>query len=150
MKLFLMLFSFFIFTGSPLNLVAQQQGSLIVNIGNINHDSGYFIVSIYKDENTFLKTADQTLVYSFNELDKSQGDYASLTIEQIAFGKFSLGITHDVNSNKKMDTKVFGIPAEPVGFSNNPKNKFGPPKFKQSIFDFSSDKQIIQIDLIEI
>lgn len=150
MKLFLWISGFFILAYSHLSLADQQQASLVVNIGNINQEGGYFIVSIYKDENSFLKKADMVFIYDFSELDKVQGGDASLTIKQVPFGSFALGVVHDVNGNKEMDTKIFGIPAEPVGFSNNPRNKFGPPKFKQSVFTFSEDRQKLQIDLLEI
>ena len=150
MKFFFVIFGFFMLAHAHLSVADQQQSSLVVNIGNINHEGGHFIISIYKDESSFLKKADMVFIYDFSELDKTHAGDTSLTIKQLPFGSFALGVVHDVNGNKEMDTKIFGIPAEPVGFSNNPRNKFGPPKFKQSVFTFSEDQQQLQINLLEI
>ncbi|MCU0437340.1 MAG: DUF2141 domain-containing protein [Raineya sp.] len=48
-------------------------------------------------------------------------------------GEYALAAYHDVNNNKKLDTKTFGIPKEPYGFSRNKKGLFGlPPKYKKA------------------
>ena len=41
---------------------------------------------------------------------------------------------HDENRNGKLDTNFLGIPKEGVGASNNPKSRFGPPSFEESMF----------------
>jgi uncharacterized protein (DUF2141 family) len=41
-----------------------------------------------------------------------------------------------------MDTKLFGIPKEPYGFSNNAKGFMGPPSFEDAKFVLDHDKTI--------
>lgn len=44
-------------------------------------------------------------------------------------GDYALAIFHDVNGNGKIDTKLFGIPTEPYGFSNNIRPRMSAPSF---------------------
>ena len=46
-----------------------------------------------------------------------------------------------------MDTKIFGIPKEPYGFSNDATGFMGPPKFKDAKFTIEANKTItIKVD----
>ncbi len=65
------------------------------------------------------------------------------TSPSIPDGKYAVKIFHDENNNGKMDTNFVGIPKEKWGTSNNVKAKFAPPNFKEMIFDFPSQKEII-------
>ncbi|MEN8835700.1 MAG: DUF2141 domain-containing protein [Polaribacter sp.] len=49
---------------------------------------------------------------------------------------------YDENNNGKMDTKLFGVPKEPYGFSNNAKGFMGPPSFEEAKFTLASNKKI--------
>jgi uncharacterized protein (DUF2141 family) len=62
-------------------------------------------------------------------------------------GKYAISIFHDTNEDGELSTNFIGIPKEPYGFSNNPKAKFGPPSFEQSLFEFVEDGQVIEIEL---
>lgn len=48
-------------------------------------------------------------------------------------GDYAIALFHDENANGRLD-RVAGIPTEGVGFSNNPRLMFGPPRFVQSRF----------------
>ncbi len=52
--------------------------------------------------------------------------------------RWAVSAHHDQNNNDQLDKNAFGIPAEPYGFSNNPKRGFGPPKFDEACFSFGS------------
>ena len=56
-------------------------------------------------------------------------------------------IDSDVNDNGKLDTKIFRIPKEPYGFSNNVSKKMKPPSYSESEFHFHSDNQVLNIKL---
>ncbi|CCH02873.1 hypothetical protein FAES_4874 [Fibrella aestuarina BUZ 2] len=44
-------------------------------------------------------------------------------------GTYALAIYHDVNGNDKIDKKMFGIPTEPYGFSNNVRPRMSAPSY---------------------
>ena len=57
-------------------------------------------------------------------------------------GKYAFKYFHDENSNKKLDTNLIGIPKEGYGFANNIYGSFGPPDFKDTIFEVKNDTTI--------
>ncbi len=67
----------------------------------------------------------------------------TLTFTDVPPGTYAIGVVQDVNANGKLDTKMFGIPAEPVGVSNNAKGRFGPPKFDDA--KFADDKAPVKL-----
>jgi uncharacterized protein (DUF2141 family) len=68
-----------------------------------------------------------------------------LSFDSLAFGEYAVKVYHDENDNGKLDTKIFGIPKESYGFSNNVKNKLGPTKYEAAKFTFAEDGQEIAI-----
>lgn len=57
-----------------------------------------------------------------------------LTIPGLKPGAYAISVIHDENNNRRLDKRL-GIPAEGVGFSHNPKLRFGPPAFEKARFD---------------
>ncbi len=57
-----------------------------------------------------------------------------LTIPDLAPGTYAVSAIHDENDNHQLDKRL-GIPTEGVGFSRNPKLRFGPPAFDKARFD---------------
>lgn len=120
------------------SLTAQQERAtfdLTVVITGIENDKGKIYLAIYDSEETFL-TEVQGIVAAIKDR-KSVGIFKGLRK-----GVYAISLFHDENDNKKMDTKIFGIPKEPYGFSNNVKIFMGPPKFKDVKFNLESDKTI--------
>lgn len=62
-------------------------------------------------------------------------------------GEYALASFHDLNTNYKLDSNLFGIPNEPYAFSNNAKGFMGlPPKYEHAKFQFQKNDEIfIQI-----
>ena len=48
-------------------------------------------------------------------------------------GDYAVALFHDENDNGRLD-RIAGIPTEGVGFSNNPRLLFGPPRFTEARF----------------
>lgn len=62
-------------------------------------------------------------------------------------GAYAVAVYHDQNSNGHMDTRLFGIPKEPYGFSNNFRPRFSAPKFADCRFEMGNGGRAIQIRL---
>jgi uncharacterized protein (DUF2141 family) len=75
---------------------------------------------------------------SFREVVGSvSGGHAVCVFAHVTPGTYSMASFHDQNNNDKLDTGIFGIPTEGLGFSNNAKGTMGPPKYKDASFAFS-------------
>ena len=121
------------------------QGSIEVNLSAIPEGSKGMLVFIYRNKNSFLKTPDERFYIPLEQIKDKQ-----FVLENIRHGDMALSVIADLNGNQELDTKIFGIPAEPVGFAGNPKPRFGPPKFDQCVFNFKDASQSFLINLVSI
>jgi uncharacterized protein (DUF2141 family) len=60
----------------------------------------------------------------------------------LASGKYAVSVVHDLNGNKRTDTKMFGIPTEDWGVSNNIRPKMRAPKFEEAAFAVDAAKDV--------
>lgn len=58
---------------------------------------------------------------------------AHILFSNVPPGDYALMVMHDENSNAKLDT-MLGIPREGVGFSRNPRLRFGAPTYDAVVF----------------
>jgi uncharacterized protein (DUF2141 family) len=120
----------------------EEKGSLQVSLSNIKK-SGKIHVALYKKCEDFPN--EKFMVKSLtNECSGS----CSFQFESVPYGEYAIAIYQDVNNNDKLDTGMFGIPSEPFAFSNNFQPKFSGPSFEKCRFEFSKDKQDLQIQMI--
>lgn len=77
----------------------------------------------------------------------AQPGSVTIRIANVPPGHYAAQAFHDENDNHKVDRGLFGIPKEGVGFSNDAKIKFGPPKFMEAAFDHGGARQQISFSL---
>ena len=70
----------------------------------------------------------------------------SLTLD-LEEGEYGIKLFHDVNSDGKLNTGMFGIPNEPYGFSNNAPVRFGPPSWSAAKFAIQGESATQTINL---
>ncbi len=63
-------------------------------------------------------------------------------------GNYAVSVYEDLNGNHKLDHNLLGIPSEPVGVSNNPPARLGPPRFNECSFRVGTVAQTINITLV--
>ena len=63
-------------------------------------------------------------------------------------GIYAVTVYQDLNSNHKLDHNLVGVPREPLGASNNPPARFGPPHFSECSFHLGGTAQTITITLV--
>lgn len=112
---------------------AQETHTVTVEFSGMKSDTGALFVAVYNNKKSFLKKRYKESVITIT-------DKKAIATFELLEGEFAISAFHDVNDNKKMDTRIFGIPKEPIGTSNNAKGMFGPPKFKDA--KFKVDKNI--------
>lgn len=57
--------------------------------------------------------------------------------DPVPAGAYAVACFHDENGNGKLDTRLFGIPAEGTVASNHAKGFLGPPSFEDAKFSFA-------------
>lgn len=86
---------------------------------------GQLRVMVFRDSNSFARReqAFAALVLT------PQNGLAGATLSGLPPGTYAVAAYQDVNGNQQLDSNLFGIPQEPVGFSNAPT---GSPLFGQA------------------
>ncbi len=76
------------------------------------------------------------------------GSSASVTLKDLAPGRYALKAFHDLNGDGKMNTNPFGIPLEPFSFSNNARGRMGPTSWEAASFEMieGSNAQTLAFD----
>jgi len=116
------------------NIAAAQTTSIEVNISNVRDEVGQMVVSLYLSTDSFPMKP-----HKFYEVEKKgqvTNGNMSYTIENVPVGKYAIVLLDDNNRNLDMDRKMFGIPKEGYGFSNDAKPKMlTPPDFEACSFE---------------
>lgn len=122
------------------SLVNAQENTfeLTVEISGMETDKGKVFLALYNSKENFLKSSKTTK--GTNAVVKN--GKAIAYFKGLQKGEYAISLFHDENDNNKMDTKIFGIPKEPYGFSNNAKGFMGPPKYKDCKFLVDNHKTI--------
>lgn len=110
-------------------------GDLTVVVTNVRNAKGVVHVDVCR-QSEFLKDCARS-----SETPSAVGTTV-VHFHGLPPGDYAIQATHDENNNKKVDTGLFGIPKEGVGFSNDAPISFGPPKWKAAVFALSGDKTI--------
>jgi uncharacterized protein (DUF2141 family) len=122
---------------------SENKGSLTITLSNISK-TGKINVAVYKAGEEFPE--DKYLVKG--QTGECKSSTCMFTFTELPYGEYAVAIYQDVNTNGKLDTGTFGIPSEPFAFSNNFRPRFGGPTFEKCKFNFSKDKQVVEITMI--
>lgn len=125
------------------SLLASEKKNITVQVKNIEHVKGYISFALHNNENDFPKNAKKYR----GKFIKVTGKIVSYTFKNIPKGKYAVVVYHDINSSKKLDRNIFGIPKESCGVSNDGMPIIGPPKFEEAAFILDEKDLIIKIVL---
>ncbi len=70
-----------------------------------------------------------------------------VTIPDVPPGRYAAQAFQDRNNNDKVDRTLFGIPTEPIGFSNDAPIRMGPPHWADAAFDHGMARQRMTLKL---
>ena len=120
-------FAFLCILAAPVLSAADVE----VIVDGVDEVKGKLLIGFYDNEKDF----------RVKELKESPSFQVTAAGRIIAVAKglkpgiYAVAVIWDQNENGVLDvTGPFKVPTEPYGFSRNPKNKLGPPKFKDCIF----------------
>jgi uncharacterized protein (DUF2141 family) len=112
---------------------ASAQYKLEIEIVDLISDNGPVMLELFDADHKLLSQKKTSI----------QNRKSTVTIENLKPGKYAVRYFHDENSNGKLDTKMFGMPTEGYGFSNNAYGTFGPKPFEEWLVDVSKDTRIV-------
>ena len=125
----------------PAPAAPPAKTSLTIEVHNVRTLNGAVYVALFRPGKDFPegkpiegKKVDAT----------SERVHTSFTVEP---GEYAIAVYHDENGNGKMDKRMFGIPKEPYGFSNDFRPKLSAPKFSDCEFSVGDGGKTVRIQL---
>jgi uncharacterized protein (DUF2141 family) len=100
-------------------------GQLDVRFEGLRSTKGYLRACLTQNRTHFPKCERDPAALNASV---AAGEHAHLVFFKVPPGDYALLVFHDENGNSRMDT-MLGIPREGVGFSRNPRLRFGAPGF---------------------
>ena len=120
-------------------------GTVYIELTGLEGLEGRVFVAVYDSRDTWL--GDES-IHSF---DVGIAESIDAGVVKASFslppGEYAFSIFYDENDNGELDTNFIGIPREPVAISNNARPRFGPPKYKDAVFNLGSEALTQQINI---
>jgi len=110
---------------------------LAVQVDGGKAGTGQAILSVFSSPENYLKTPFSTKTLPFDE-----NGQARFRINDLPAGEYAVNVVYDTDMNNKLNTGLFGIPTELVGFSNNARGMFGPPSYEDVSFTFMESQEL--------
>ncbi|WP_338874986.1 DUF2141 domain-containing protein [Spirosoma sp. SC4-14] len=139
MLILLSVLSFFLANEDPTK--SPKKTSLKVDVHNVRTSQGAVYVALFRADNSFPDG---------KPMDGRRLDAIEKRVEatfSVEPGDYAIAVFHDENGNGKLDKRIFGIPKEPYGFSNNFRPTMSAPKFKDCKFTVGEGGKTISIKL---
>lgn len=108
---------------------------------------GSVAYAVFKSREGFPSDVRKAVRHGFSA-ETSQGLDVVIDLGPLPPGRYAVAVYLDENGNRKLDVGLFGIPKEPVGASNNPPGRFGPPDFDACVFQLGANNLTLAINLV--
>jgi uncharacterized protein (DUF2141 family) len=129
---------FLIFMGN-LFTPAAEQTTVSVTVTRVSAQKGEIYAALFNSDKGFPN--DVSAAYKTAKATPRNGT-ATLQFENVPQGTYAIALFHDTNGDGKLNTNFIGIPKEGYGVSNNAKNMFSGPSFKQTVFKHTTSTQL--------
>lgn len=131
-----------LFLLTPAHPVSPPKTNLKIEVQNLRVLNGSVYIALFRPGKDFPegKPVEGKKLYA--------GSKSVQTTFSVEPGDYAVAVYHDENGNGKMDKRVFGIPKEPYGFSNNFKPVMAAPRFSDCRFSVGDGGKTISIKLI--
>ncbi|MBT8065015.1 MAG: DUF2141 domain-containing protein, partial [Gammaproteobacteria bacterium] len=103
----------------PLEASSEETANLTVRVQGVTPGQGEVEVTLFSDEESWMENAAHVL-------REPVGDEAwvDVLVPRLAPGDYAASVYYDQDGDGELDSGMFRIPKEPVGFSNDARGKF--------------------------
>lgn len=116
-----------------------REPEITIRFHSADSTEGEIVAAIFEDETSFRKRKDPLKRV---RLKPDETETVQWIVEGVEPGDYVVAAFVDSNGNSKLDKNFLGIPQESYGFSNNPRGKFGPPKYEDCLFHFAESTDL--------
>ena len=102
-------------------------GTIELEITGMENDEGQMLVGLYNSEEGWL------LKPFKGAFGKIANGVTTVIFRDIPEGVYAISVFHDKDNDGKLN-RLFGLPTERFGASNNAPSRFGPPRWRDAKF----------------
>lgn len=117
-----------------------------LQLAGLSGNDGQLVVSVYDSKKSWLK---EPVVQEIVDAAGVSDGQMTVTVD-LPPGQYAVHIYHDLDADGEMKANFVGIPKEPTGVSRDAKGKFGPPKFKDAMFEVGDETLSMTINIVSI
>ena len=137
MSFFIFLFINLFHTSHPaVHPTVVQQATVKVKVTRVSSKKGEILAALFSSDKGFPDNA--SAAYKVARGTAVNGT-ATLEFSNVPKGTYAIALFHDTNNDGELNTNMLGIPKEGYGVSNNVKNLFSGPGYKQCAFQHSAE-----------
>ncbi|GAB5536036.1 MAG: DUF2141 domain-containing protein [Rubricoccaceae bacterium] len=111
---------------------------LQIEVEGLRSNNGSVRIAIFDSEDTFLGDAHTASI-------RPIVGRKSVWAVALPPGDYAIAVHHDEDGDGEMATGLFGLPSEPVGFSQGARITFGPPKWRRAAFALPAEGATVTI-----
>jgi uncharacterized protein (DUF2141 family) len=119
-------------------VLPAQASDLLVNVSGVSSASGEVGCALYSKPTGFPMDSSRAKVV----WQPAQRGSLVCRFDGLPAGRYAVAVAHDLNGNHKTDTKMFGIPTEDWGVSNNVRHRLRPPTFDEAVFTVNEGQNL--------
>lgn len=127
---------------------ADQPAALVLDVQLPPRARGVLAYLVFASPNGFPSAHEKSVRHNFVPKQAAVESRQRIDVGALPPGHYAVAVFLDTNGNHKLDKTFLGIPKEPVGVSNNPQHRIGPPRFDDCSFVHGHDAQAISITLV--
>ena len=131
-------------TAPTLGVNQAASGTIVVRVQGFRSASGSARISLFNDASGF--PADESAAIAKAVTSIGDGKSAA-RFDNLPPADYAVAIHHDENNDAKMNRRLFGIPKEGYGVSNNIVHARRAPRFDEARFRLESALRTVTIDV---
>ena len=121
-----------------LAIPAAFASEVVIQVTEVKSDAGEIGCALFSSSKGFpMERANAKLLWQ-----PAKRDGVTCRFRDLEPGQYAVAVSHDLNGNRLTDTKIFGIPKEDWGVSNNVRPRMRAPKFREAAFPLAEGETV--------
>jgi uncharacterized protein (DUF2141 family) len=121
---------------------ATGSGAIAVTVDGFRNTTGQARVAVFNQRQGFPDGESDAFRRTVAAIE---GGRVQVRFDDLPYGEYAVSMYHDENGDQKLNKKIFGIPTEGYGVSNNVVHGMRSPKFAEAKFVLAEVEREIQI-----
>jgi uncharacterized protein (DUF2141 family) len=120
-------------------------GKLVIKIVDFRTNSGKARIFLFNKADGYPMKLEKAIISKYADIN---GLETLIEFPDLPYDSYAVCVYHDEDNNDRLNTNFIGIPKEGIAASNDANGSFGPPKYKDAVFEFNTVEKKILIHMV--